>query len=253
LIIEQKTYGEDFSNKLIAAAEGQKYHTRPVRYRLTDPDSRFKDTEYTCIAGGLIWPTLEYPGYAIIVGVVEDGEKIHLLEEFKTEHIGLLYNYCSEAQERYGKVKFKNVLSTWWGNADKIMSLVHEREASKRLFITEPPDSEKEENFQIYLNRLITLSYKDNKVIKWGDCKEAKNSFLSLVKSDSLKKEHNPVIACTGWLIHAIIIYKPWRRATKRIDLIPTTTEEISEHRRKRAEKHMVREIMGGRKRFGKY
>ena len=250
-LIEQKTYGNEFSNTLIAMAEGQKYHTRPIRYLYTELKSKFTGTEYTCISGGLVWPSLKYPGYAIIVGVVEDGKEIHCLEEFTTKDIGTLYNFCSEAQERYDRIKYDNVIKTWWGNPDKIMSLVHEREVSKRLSISSPPDSEKEENFQIYLNRLITLNYKSNKVIQWGDCELAKIGVMALTQGDDLKTEHNPVVACAGWLMHSIILYKPWRKAVKKIDLIPTTKDEITEYKIKEDEKSMYREIMGGRKRFG--
>ena len=249
-LIEQVTYGDPFNNTVIAMCEGQKYHTRPVRYKFTEKGHKFSGTEYTCIAGSLVWPSLQYPGYSVIVGVVEDNKEIHCLEEFTTEHIGLLYNYCTDVQKRYDKLKFDNVVKTWWGNADKIMSLVHEREVSKRLVISTPPDAEKEENFQIYLNRLITLSYKNNKVIKWGDCILVKNAVMSLMQGGDLKTEHNPVVACTGWLIHALILYKPWRKAVDRLELIPTSREDLLEHNRKREEDDMYKEIMKERARF---
>ncbi len=241
--IKRIIHGSALANRLIAEVEGDKYHIRHYSY-LHD-----NGIEYTHITGGVVWPMFGEDGYAIVVGVVGDGKEIHCIEEFKTEDVSELYQYCLETQINYGRDIYNDVFRTWYGDPTRMLTLITERGLNKNLIVSQPPDFDREDHFQLYIQRIKDLASKKNKVLVLNDCNMLRGSIMAASKNKRLKAKDNPVLVTAGWTLHAIIAYKPWRQALQKEQLIPTGSAEYLRWKQKENKLNLKRLLHGKRKR----
>ncbi len=230
--------GDPEVNRQVAEIIGMKYHERDFYFE-------HNGRKYAHFTGGVAWPGFQIDGYAVIVGV--ESSEPHLIQclwEMESDDAGELFRGCLKAQKKLGKGKYPEICGEWWGNPERMMSLISEKNLQGRgdMMIAHPPDYDEKDAFQIYLAQLKTNIMQTNKVLKLNDSTILRNSLSSFISGEKVTEETHPPIAVAGWLVHTLLAYRPWEQAVVREELIPTDQQEYGQYEHQKA----VEEIMGG-------
>jgi len=231
---KKQKFGDPLVNQHVAEVTGQKYHNRPYAWVCGNK-------KYTHITGGIILPTFTQPGFLLTIGVRQD-QKFEPIEEYQSWEDGKLQEKARAIQKEYGY----GVISNWWGDPEKLMSLVNQSniKSEQPVFISTPPDFEQKDSFQIYVISLHTSLLRGNKVLFLHNCATLKN-YLDGFVSLGAKSDDHPAINLAGWLVHTLNIYQPWTQAIETTELIPTSATDFYLYESEKAIKEIERELWG--------
>jgi hypothetical protein len=232
---KKKKYGDPTANLHIAQITGQKYHNRPFAWVSGDK-------KYTHITGGIVLPTIAASGFLLTVGVRHEDQKFELIEEFESVDDRKLLDKARATQKEYGL----GVIENWWGDPEKLMSLVNKYniETEQPIFISHPPDFQAKDKFQLYIISLQTALRRGNKVLYLGKCSKLVNHIDGFVPVGAREEDH-PAVALAGWLVHTLNIYRPWEKAVESVRLFPTTPEDAYIYESEKATRQLKEMVYG--------
>jgi len=200
---------------------------RTIRGRTKYINTETKE-EYYHIAGGIAWPGVEAPGYALIVGVkveMENDKEVPMLfcrEEAEGQSVDGLLEQCLNLRERYGYQQ--GLLQYWYGDSERLQSSVSrfnqqlqdETNRAKGVYLSRPADFEKSNRLEIYLDEirsLLTPRESGAKSLFIGNCHRLQNALRSVL-GDAAKRYSDddcPPVACLGYVVHSLLASMPWR------------------------------------------
>ena len=227
----KKLLGSAFVNKFVAEIQGKRSHEREYLWM-------GGERPYTHITGGIILPQFEASGYIVTVGVGKNN-RFHCLEEFESRDELDLISRAKSLQAEYGP----GVIRTWWGDAEHLMSLVND--GDNPVIISFPIDYDKSDSFQIYRARLGVSLLNNAKQFYFHDCDKLKSQVVAFNRDKTASEKNNPAVAMLGWVVHTLLMYRPWEQAVERIELIPTTMEEHMIYADQQAERDLYSEVYG--------
>ena len=230
--------GDPDVNLHVATILGIQYHHRDFYYE-------HDGERWAHFCGGVAWPTFQVPGYAVIVGIKsEDPNEIECLWEMESESTDELYQGCIKAQQDLGKIECPEICSEWWGNPERVMTMVNERNLSRSegMLISPPADYDEPDAFEIYLAQLKMCLMTDNKIFRLNDSAILRGYLESFVSGEKVTESTHPAIAVAGWVVHTLLQYQPWQQAVVTHKLTPTDQHEYDEYQHNKA----MEELMGG-------
>ena len=229
----KQLFGDPVVNQHIAEIIGQRTHIRPFAW--TDGDS-----QYSHITGGMVLPTFDQDGFLITTGVDHKTNIVHCLEEYESDDPHRIIEVAQRIQKDYGQ----GVISTWWGNPEKLMSIVNEKNKKDNpVLISAPIDSERPDAFGIYTARLKTALSESCKTFYINGCVLLRNHILSFVQDKTAKQDSNPVINIAGAIVHTLMVTRPWEQAIERKELIPTTQEVHAQYTHEKAIRELEQQV----------
>lgn len=224
--------GQTGLDERIALIEDKPFIPNPSYYR-----NRKTDEEYCHIAGGIGWPG-EKPGFAVVVAVEKESETLHVLAEAEALSINGLLSECLRLRKKYGYGQ-GDLFDFWWGEAERVSTLVndfnqHLDSMERGIYIAAPYDSDKQNAFEIWANRVQACLPKDDpdkKILHLGECNQLINHMLSLTPDAALKGsiEDYPAIASLGGVVHSLMIQQPWLKFAKREKTVPTIKDDLAD------------------------
>lgn len=230
-----KKFGSATVDQHIAEITGQQYHYRP--YAWID-----NGVMYSHITGGVVMPTFDQPGYLLTIGVSNEDQSYHCLDEFESLSERDIYDRAKEIQTEYGQA----VIETWWGEPGRLMSIVNQNNIQSEypVNIAQPPDYDAPDAFQIYITSLSTALRANNKVMFLNGCMMLRNHILAF-HPDEAKQDKNLALFLAGSMVHALNIYRPWEQAVEVTELVPTAPEDYYEYEHRKALETLEAEIYG--------
>jgi hypothetical protein len=167
--------------------------------------------------------------YVAIIGVDQPEGVVEpifrMLEERESFDVMELMKQCTELREKLGYPRCSELFQTWWGDYQLYHSLITEFNLAQAaalgdvatLIITDPYDFRDpySDPFQLYLQRLkncLTPDEKGRKRLEIGNCEIIRNRFRNLPPDarETGKIEKYPAVATVGFVLHSLIVLKPW-------------------------------------------
>jgi hypothetical protein len=177
---------------------------KPMYYRHED------GSEYFHIQGALAWPTISEPGCALVVGVTREDLPIYkVLDARFSKHPSDLLRDCIALKSTYTPIGNLRLLQPWVGE-DLFSSLLAEVNVDQKLklFFIPPPDIEKQNCYQIYIEKIRAMS-------EAGRVAVVPQSVLDELKSITATDTEKPLasfpaVAATGYALHYLTVRQPW-------------------------------------------
>ncbi len=170
--------------------------------------------------GGLAWPILNgLPGCAVIVGSTRgENPNFEVLEASFDNSPRALLKSCYELRDKYGFKEAPKILNHWAGeNLFKNILLDLYKKKTRGLFISPPPDFDKPNSDQIYIEQIRSLA--DEGRLKIHD-QVVLNELKSLTVFDAENRLSSfPAVAAVSYVLHESIVFKPWISRTTVVDL----------------------------------
>ncbi len=215
------------SRKDWSVVSGKKDYPKPTYYRNKKTGAAFSH-----IAGGIGWPGVNVPGYALVVGVekTEDPEpRFFVLAEIEDHNVTRLLLKCVELRERYGYWESSEILRHFIGDDTRYEPIslavnfkLREKDGSGEghgFWIYKPDDFDQPDYFEIYVRQIrecLTPNSAGKKRLQIGKFNTLRNH-LQNFSSDSIKKLHTkrkvkdyPAVFALGGLIHTLLERKRW-------------------------------------------
>jgi hypothetical protein len=214
----------------IAEITGVTVVSKPDHYQDDDTGE-----EFFHIAGGLAWPAADEPGFAVVVGAIMGGDPqepaLKVLDEVESSSIIGLLQECAERRARWG---FPHLLHDWLGDNDRFHTIVTDFNADRKegnvLIISPAYDLDKPNRGEIYLGRLQYLlkpGRSGQKRLFFG----ARSKISGLLQNwpnnaAQVEIEQRPAVAALGYVVHSMLVYKPWLQFLKPQKLISTMSDD---------------------------
>ena len=231
---KKKLYGSAFANQFVAKTMGQHSHRRQRAW--IDGDK-----EYSHITGGIILPTVETPGFLVTIGVSSEGDRLDCLDEFESKDEMAIVDRAKGIQTEYGE----GVITNWWGDAGKLMSIVNERNAENPVYISHPIDFQEKDAFEIYVARIKVALWEKSKMFYFMGCTKVRGYCIAFNQDRVASLRNNPIVGMVGWVIHTLLILRPWDVAYEELELIPTEPEEFAEYEQAKTMRDLEGEVWG--------
>jgi hypothetical protein len=215
----------------IAQVTGQRQVPVPAYYRHIETGEEFYD-----ISGALAWPAADSPGFGVIVGVKKAGDPqepaLEALAEFESPSVEGLLRACTEIRNRWG---FPEVLGVWLADQERFSPILtdfnHNRKHQDALIVSNPYDFERPNRSEINLQRIFELlrpGRSGEKRLFLGGCSRLKGCLRDLPHdaAQSGQVERWPAAAALGYVVHTLLVLKPWLGFVKRRRLVNTRSDE---------------------------
>ena len=103
------------------------------------------------------------------------------------------------------------------------------------VMLAPPHDYDKQNAFEIYLNRVRSSLTRDDsgkKVLFLGSCERLRNHIQNLPPDVAVKGsiEDYPAITCLGGVVHSIMIRRPWEEFVEKEKTVSTLRDDYVEH-----------------------
>lgn len=196
---------------------GEQFVERVLWYRNTETDQVYYDL-FACIG----WPA-EFadrgegvPGYVGIVGVVKSESvdikkaNFQLLAEYESKDVPTLIEAADRMRRTYGFGKYPNLLTTFFGNPDRFISLLalynEQLERVKRntsIVLSIPNDFYEQKAFDIYIRSFRSAITQGKARFYFGKNEILKSRLGEFAYGD-------PAILAIGGLVHTLMFQCMW-------------------------------------------
>jgi len=227
---EQRVYGDPLLNEHIAEIIGQRYQMQPTAF----VDTTDTDRRYAYICGAIVMPTMMQTGYLLVCGVrYEQPGAMDCLTEYASDDEAEMIDQAVLLQADYGH----GVIDVWIGDTTRLMSLMGS------AVVSYPIDYDQRDSFQLYIAQVRAALSERRKALYLHDAQRLRNAVLTYRKDQTAKAEAYPELYAAGSLLHTIVMTRPWERAHRLTQLIPTVTDDVETD----TESKLDAEIYGGR------
>jgi hypothetical protein len=213
-------------NDHIAQITGVRQVPVPAFYRHIETGQ-----EFYAISGALAWPSADSAGFAVIVGVKKGDDPqepaFEALAEVESPSVeGLLKASCAIR----GKWGYPEVLDVWQADTERFSTVVvdfnHNLKRSDAMLLSDPYDFQRPNHSEIYLQRILELV--GDRRLRLGGCSRLKGCLRDLPHdaAQAGQIEQWPAAAALGYVVHTLLVLKPWLRFVKQQRLVSTMGED---------------------------
>ena len=213
-------------NNHIAQITGVRQVPVPAFYRHIETGQ-----EFYAISGALAWPSADSAGFAVIVGVKKGDDPqepaFEALAEVESPSVEGLLKACCENRAKWGGVE---ALDIWLADAERFSTVVvdfnYDLKAEDVMVLSDPYDFGRPNRTEIYLQRIFELI--SAKRLFLGGCSRLKGCLRDLPHdaAQAGQIEQWPAAAALGYVVHTLLVLKPWLRFVKQQRLVSTMGED---------------------------
>ncbi len=169
--------------------------------------------EYSHLIGGICWPVFgSQEGCVLILGSSRDEiPTFEVIDEFFSDSPRELLRACFSLRDKYGFRLCSQIFQHWIGE-DRFQSQLYEvnlKAERKHVHLTPPPDFDKPNSDEIYIEQIRSVSA-DGRLIIPSAVVLDRMKALTMFDADA-PLVNTPVAACIGYLLHEMLTYKPWQ------------------------------------------
>ncbi len=200
----------------IAEITGHRYVPKPFYFKNIETSE-----EYFTIAGALAWPSMDHPGFAVIVAALKGDPKepsFKVLQEIESRDMDILVSACIHSRYKWG---YPYLLDLWYGDQVRFSTFLadynegHEQKNEDDGFALAPPDEFEQPNRdEIYLERIRGLLMPDElgkKSLIIGPCEKIRSQLQNLpADARAIKIEDFPAVAALAFAVHSLMATRPW-------------------------------------------
>ena len=145
-------------------------------------------------------------------------------------------------RQKYGYGQGSDLFHVWYGEHERFATFVsdfnHQLELNEQkvegIYLSPPHDYDKQNAFEIYLNRVrasLTRDAVGKKVLYLGNCVKLRNHIQNLPHDSAVKGsiEDYPAITALGGTIHSLMILRPWMQFLDREKTVPTMRDDYTD------------------------
>ena len=200
---------------------------RPFWYSNTETGQLYYDIYSTIGWPGEVTDSTDgLPGYAAIVGVVRPNDSLdtlcplnanfQLLDEVESKDVPTLLRKCVKLREEWGFGIHKNLLSFFFGDADRFFTplalcnegLIEKGGEKAAITITPPDDSYAQKIFDSYVRALRSTLLKETRRFYFGYNDILQNRLREF-------KQDDPCVFAVGGLIYSLLCRCRWMDAAR--------------------------------------
>jgi hypothetical protein len=184
----------------------------PIYYQHVETEQ-----EYWHLLGGIAWPVVgSQKGCVLIIGATrEDVPTFEVIDEFFSDTPRELLRACFKLRDKYGFENCRKLFRLWIGE-DRFQGTLRdvnmEIKDQKHVHLTPPPDFDKPNSDEIYIEQIRSVSADSRLIIPSVTVLDSMKA-MTLMDAGTLLV-NTPVAACIGYLLHEMLAYKPWQLST---------------------------------------
>lgn len=210
-----------------AKITGLKEYPKPTYY-----ENKETGEQYHHIAGAVGWPWESIQGYALVVGVLKNGNgkcRMKVLEETEDTNVPRLLLKCVGLREKYGYWEDPNLMRYFYGNDQRyspivlaVCSELRDKDGNSDehgFWIYTPDDFDEKDHFETYMRQVqlaLTPDGTGEKMLMLGGNERIK-SYIQTLSNETVKKleyqrtaKEYPAVFALGALVHTLLQRKPW-------------------------------------------
>jgi hypothetical protein len=174
--------------------------------------------EYSHLIGGIAWPVMgSQKGCVLIVAATREDTPIFVvIDEILSDTPRELLRACVQLREKYGFKNCRKLFNLWIGE-DRFQAqrndVNRELESQKHIHLTPPPDFDKQNSDEIYIEQIRSVTADGRLIIPSGMVLDSMKAMTLL--DASIPLANTPVAACIGYILHEMLTRKPWHVNTE--------------------------------------
>jgi hypothetical protein len=166
--------------------------------------------EYSCLLGGLAWPSGGRPGWAVVIAKDRKEDEvlgrthIRLLREYSSENLSDLLHRCSQ-------YKYHLLLDAFYGDTTKASMMEFVRKLGVSFPIRNAPFHDDENAFEYYVNLIREFTLPSRKILHFGDGSKLPGQLMEAPQKriPLAKAQDYPGILALGYALSAILQHVP--------------------------------------------